>query len=461
MRKIAIHLAAAFVACLSLLPASQASADLIATNKDTRLMYLVPLRNGLSAVTLVWDISQPDQRRITQLKAALSSTAFGGTQTRSAPEIYDYLRLKGISQTVATNGNKLLLTVTAPNEVFPETLVHLENTLLEPNYTKAWYARELEGLRLNLSSKTRRPNDILNEVAFFLDFPTASQDLGAYQNEIRFGRPEQVILRSGDAEVERRAHKLVKNLPSAPVTLGTTFERWASILGGEDQTAFALPKGIIHFTDPNASETLILLVKAAKFKNAEAVVGANLLVDYVGANQGSEMFRILRQDMRAAYAPRSDYIPMGKNRAIISVSATVAADRWPEIYEKMRDIYTSTRTGNVKSSELTIQHHRVAQDFGNYFFNRPVWGVRQLLFEFPNGASDEISLPVFTALEEASVDAVIEKADTFLPSIDEFLLVLVGGGPAPSAAQKSEGYCALPPNTPLSHCLRALSTVQN
>ncbi|MBE1291663.1 MAG: hypothetical protein GJ677_04150 [Rhodobacteraceae bacterium] len=245
------------------------------------------------------------------------------------------------------------------------------------------------------------------------------------------------------------------------MTLGTTFERWTSFFGGEDQTTFSLPKGIIHFTDPNASETLILLVKAAKFENAEAVVGANLLVDYIGANQGSEMFRILRQDMRAAYAPRSDYVPMGKNRAIISVSATVAANRWPEIYQKMRDIYTSTRTGNVNSGELSTQHNRIVQDFGNYFFNRPVWGVRQLLFEYPNGASDEISLPVFTALEQASVDAVIEKADTFLPAIDEFLLVLVGGGPKPSATQKSEGYCALPPNTPLSHCLRALSTAQN
>jgi hypothetical protein len=49
MRKIAKQLAAAFVGCLSLFPASQASADLIATNKDTRLVYLVPLRNGLSA----------------------------------------------------------------------------------------------------------------------------------------------------------------------------------------------------------------------------------------------------------------------------------------------------------------------------------------------------------------------------------------------------------------------------
>ncbi len=461
MRQIKAKLAAAWLTFFIILLATTARADLIATSQDTKVAYLVPLRNGLSAITLVWDMGQPNQARVAHLKAALSSTAFGGTSSRSASAVYNYLRLKGISQTTTTNGNKLLLTVTAPNEVFAETLVHLENTLLEPAFTEAWYARELESTRLSLSSKTRRPGDVLNEIAYFLDYAPAASDSNQVFKKTRLGRPEQVILRSGDKEVERRAHRLVKKLPGAPAKIGLPFARWAKALGGGNTPSFSLPKGIIHLPDPSASETLILLVKATELKNAEAVVGANLLVDYLGANQGSEMFRILRQDMRAAYAPRSDFFTMDKNQAILALSATVAASNWPAILDTMQDIYSNTRAGMVKASELKLQHQRASQDFGSHFFNRPVWAVRQLLYEFPNGTRDSISLPVFAALETASVDTVIAKAATYLPPIDEFLLILVGGGPAPTEAQKFEGYCSLPLNTPLSHCLQSLSEEQN
>ncbi|MVO17097.1 hypothetical protein [Parasedimentitalea huanghaiensis] len=180
MRALRYLFVSALLLSLYLLPAQQASADqtrkdqaraeLVASTGKTDFAYLAPLRNGLSAITLVWSIDRPTQDRIAKLTANLSSIISGGTSSRSPYEISTFLRLKGIRQDISTNGSNLLLTVSAPEEVFPETLVHLENLLLKPEFSKGWYARELQEINLENSSKTRRPSDVLNEVSYLLAF---------------------------------------------------------------------------------------------------------------------------------------------------------------------------------------------------------------------------------------------------------------------------------------------------
>ncbi len=452
----------ALLVVLCSLSAQQVRAEVVATSDDTRIIYLSPLRNGLSALTLVWPIDRPTKDRVTALMAGLSSVVSGGTSSRSSYEISTFLKSKGIKQNISTSGRNLLLTVSAPNEVFPETLIHLENLLLEPEYSKGWYARALQELNLKKSSKTRRPSDVLNEIASFLEYEPDDLATAGSDQVFRFGRPSQAILRSGDKEVERRVGRLLKKLPKAKEKWELPFAKWAEALTGVDEQSFALPAGTIHFADPNSTEMLILLVKAEEFEDEGKQLGANLLVDYIGANQGSEMFRVIRQEMRAAYDPRSDFIVMSKNKAIISLSATVEANKWPEVYDQIEVIYENSRAGKIERTGLEIQYDLLNRKYGDrFFFTDPVWSVLRYLDEHTTGVNGTITIPLFEAFDTVNFAEIIATSDTHLPPLEDFLLILIGGGPAPTEALKSKGYCSLSKNAPLSFCLDALSNVQN
>lgn len=443
------------------LSAQQVRAELVATADDTALTYLAPLRNGISTLTLVWPIVRPTKDRVAAFRASLSSVVSGGTASRSSYQIAEYKSLKGIQHIISTRGRNILLTVAAPHEVFPETLVHLENLLLEPKYSVGWYERELQSGSLQNSSKTRRPTDVLNEIAYFIQYGPGDASAKENNGKIRFGRPTQVILRSGDEEVERRVNQLLKKLPSAKAKWELPFAKWTEALIGVSEQSFALPAGTIHYADPDSSEMLILFVKAEDFEDASAQIGANLLVDYIGANQGSEMFRIIREEMRAAYDPRSNFNAINKNKVIISLSASVAAPKWPEVYNTVRDIYESVRGGNVEQEGLETLLGQMHRRYYDLFFSDTVWGVHQYLYEYPAGVVGDISFPLFDALDTVSPAELIANSEGYLPPLEEFLLVLIGGGVAPTEAIESRSYCALPKNTPLSLCLDVLSNAQN
>jgi peptidase M16-like protein len=449
----------ALLVVLCLLSAQQVRAELVTTTGDTKFASLIPLRNGISAITLVWPIDPLTKDRANALIAGLSSVVSGGTSSRSAYEIDAFLNIKGIEQNVSTNGRNLLLTVSAPDEVFPETLTHLENLLLEPEYSRGWYARELQKIRLKNSSNTGRPSDVLNEVAYTLMYEPNDETVDGSDGEFRFGRPSQAILRSGDQKNKSLAIRLVNELPKAKWEF--RIAKWATALTGVEERSFDLPVGTIHFADLDSTEMLILFVKAEEFKDEGDQVGANLLMDYIGDNSGSEMFRIIRQEMRAAYDPRSDFVVMNKNRSIISLRATVEAEKWPEVHGTMREIYENTRAGKIDRAGLEIQQDRLKRSYSSLLFSNPVWGAQHYLNEYPAGADGTISLPIFEALETVSLDKVVANSEAHLPPLEDFLLILIGGGIAPTEALKSNGYCALPKNTPLNYCLDVLSNTLN
>jgi hypothetical protein len=299
-------------ACLVLLlflSGYPAKAELIASDKDTHLVVLTPLRNGLSALTLVWPIEPGTQARAYTLSAALASVVSGGTSVRSSHEVQIYRSSKGIETDISAHGPNLMLTISAPSEVFPETIIQLENLLLQPEYSQGWFAREREKFNGAIATKTARPSHVLNETLMFMDYPTDQTGAGEGDPLYRFGHPSQAILRSGDKEVERRVSRLLGKLPKARRALGAAFSNLTALLTAPTQKAFELPTGTIHFEDPHSTEMLIFLVKAKEFADEREQIGANLLLDYIGANQGSEMFRIIRQELRAAYSPRSEFTP--------------------------------------------------------------------------------------------------------------------------------------------------------
>ncbi|WP_294228565.1 hypothetical protein [uncultured Shimia sp.] len=461
MRSLIRQVTAGFLLALSLVSTPQARAELIAANDDTRSFYLLPLRNGLSALTLVWPMQQVTEERAHAMSAGLLSVITGGTSSRSPHEIHEYLELKGIEQVVTSTRRHLLLTVSAPNEVFPETLVHLENLLLESTYSNDWYQRDLQAVRIEHSTLTRDPGSVLGEIDGFLNYNPSDASSPPSDQTFRFGRPSHAILRSGDEEVEQRVAKLLAKLPRHKVNVRVTMPKWLEIMLGRNRFPFELPTGTIHFQDPSSSEMLILLAKAQMFEDEPQMVGANLLVDYIGANQDSEMFRLLRQEMRASYDPRSHFVTFDKNKAVILFSTTVEADTWPEIYTTLQSIYQTVRTGNVAQARLEMQRKIKLRRFSDNFFHTPDWGADQLLYEYPNGSDGDIFLPIVDAMETASAPDIIASAETFLPPLENYLLILIGGGDAPSPALKSNGYCALPANTPLKHCLEKLSNMGN
>ncbi|EEE36206.1 hypothetical protein RKLH11_39 [Rhodobacteraceae bacterium KLH11] len=395
------------------------------------------------------------------LKAGISSIVSGGTSSRSSYEINSFLNLKGVEQQVDVTGQNLILTVSGPNEVFPETLVHLRNLLLKPEYSSDWYARELERLSQTHSTITRRPSDVLTEVADYLDHEPGDAANGVNDGDIRFGRPIQAILRSEDQVVKGRTDRLIKNLPTAATKWELPIAKWVAALTGGGKNTFTLPKGIVHFADPDSTEMLILFVSAEEFRNVNDQLGANLLTDYIGANQGSEMFRIVRQTMRAAYDPRSDFVVMGEKKAMISLSATVEAREWPEVYDKIKDIYQGVRSGDVEQESLEFQLDSLDRAYHYNFYNDPVWAVRQYIHAHPKGVTGDISIPLFGAFGTLSAEEVIKDSEELLPPFEDFLIILIGGGRAPSDILQSNGYCALPKSTPLRFCLDVLSNAEN
>ncbi len=415
------------------------------------------LRNGLSALTFVWSLDQPTNSQALALKAGLSSTISGGTENRSAYSVADFLWLKGIEYRVASTAQHLMLTITAPDENILTALDYFEVLFHDASYSKDWYARELQQLGLRISSKTGRPEDVLNEIAYYLDYLPGGETQSAQDHRYRFGRPDQVIIRSDVSGIERRATRLIDTLPAAKRQTLSSVWKWITSYFEMDDQPYSLPTGTIHFHDTDATEMLVLLIKAKTFQDTAQLLGANLLVDYIGANQGSEMFQIIRQDMRAAYDPRSDFIIMGKNKAIMTLSATTKATNWPDVYQRIKDIYIATRAGNAEMAGLNLQHSTMDRGYAFDFFMDSEFGALHYLHEHPTGTDGTFNLSFFTALENVSPVKVKLNAHAFLPPWNDFLLILIGGGEPPNAELKSKGYCVLPKNTPLSYCLDSLT----
>lgn len=413
------------------------------------------MRNGLTSLTLAWKIENPTEARVAALKAGLLSVAAGGTSSRTAFEIEQFLGEKGIFQTVAQTDQFILLTISAPSEVFPETVVHLENLLLEPTYSSDWYDRARERERRFPSSQRRRPAEVLAEVATLMTFPT--QEVGRQpetEGRLLFGRPHHAIVRTEDEEIERRIGRLLSKLPTAAWEL--PFAQWAKLLT-ERKEIEALPKGVIHLADPDASEMMILFVHYGELATPKAHIGAQALMDYIGANQGSEMFRIIRQEMRAAYDPRSNFVVPAQNHGLLSFSATVKDSNWQQVFARMQEIYTSTRAGAINIAGLETQVQQLQRQYFNKFFFEPGWAAKEYLKEYPEGSSGQISIELFSAVDAAEAGEIARNAPSYLPPLDEFLIILMGGGAAPVGSIVSNGYCKLPKNSFLSLCISELS----
>ena len=457
MRVYRPHLWAALCACLLTVLPGSLRAELIAYSGETQVAEIRPLEDGRAAVSFVWRVGPADKERFNALAAGLRSVVKGGTASRSPQQIARFVQLKGVRTTIAITRQNLTLTLAASAEVFPETLVHLENLLLMPRYSEAWYARSVEERRFDPATRTGRSEHVMFEISDYLRHPPAAAQAAPGEGGVTFGRPHQVILRSEDEVVRQRTVDLIRKLPAPS---GSVFGRLGTWLADKAAGAgpdMRLPRGVIHVADPDSSEMLIMLVAARDFGSSKSLLGAYILTDYIGGSQGSEMFRIIRQEMRAAYDPRSDFAMIGPTQAVIGFSATVEASAWPEIYATITDMYQRVRQGGATPEGLELQKQRLDSRFYRKFFFDPVWGMTQYLWEYPTGQAGEIRFPLFEAFATVTPQTMRREAETLLPPLDDFLLVLIGGGPAPSEDFTAQGYCQLSKGAPLQACLADLS----
>lgn len=432
-------------ACLFFNP-QLAHAELIAEEKISSLVYINPLNNGLSATTLVWRMPQISQNAALALRSGMTAVLEASTPDLSAFEANTFRRVNGINLNISFEQSALLLTVSAPSDNFPKAIDHLETLLSGSEFNTDWYRRAVARRKPIVVSKNPRPEGIIAVLSNLVLLSQEGSERNLEDLEFSFGMPRHVIARSKLDEHKELVRKFVNRLPRAKSPSAEP----------KGKPAFTLPKGVIHFSDPSSSEMLIMLVKAQEFVNEDDQIATNLLFDYLGAHQGSEMFRIIRQELRAAYSPRSLFTIVGKNKAILSLNATVAADEWPAIHQQIRKIYLDLQSGTASSKALDTVHTRLFRKYDDQFLTDAVWGAQNYLREYPDGTSGEFHLPLFQALTKAKPVEIAQNPSQHLPNLDDFLVILIGGGSAPTEALKGQGYCSLEANEPIRTCLEKL-----
>nr|WP_325248728.1 insulinase family protein [Amylibacter sp.] len=429
-----------------------ARAELIATDQDPKVAQLNPLRNGLSAITFVWGISDFAMNRIVALNAGLSTAISGGTPDMTPFEAETYREVNGISLGISTQNNDLMLTLSAPHAVFPTALTHLNALLRNPDFSRQWYKRQSLNLAPVKVTKNRRPSHVINVLSDYVRFPVASDGVDSTAASFTFGMPRQVIIRTTERDTAPLIQSAVDHLPLRDVPLPVT---------NKPDRPIDLPKGIIFAPDPDAHETLILAVHHSLFDDADHQIAANLLLDYMGAYQGSEMFRIIRQEMRAAYDPSTAFEQTARDQALMSLSATVSANDWPQILKTMQDIYTRTRDGDVGEQGFTNNQRRLLRGYEYQFATNPAWSASQFLSQYPDGTTGEIKIPLFNALVKSTLETATQQAADSLPPFSDYLILLIGGSVPPEETQKQRGYCELSLTQPLRHCLEQLQAEQD
>lgn len=432
------------VALLFLATPGLAEEELLASKDAPEYASLRPLTNGLSAVSLMWPLNSIAENRVKATYAGLATIISGATQDMTAFEAETFREIKNITFDVTALQAHIMLTMTAPSDYFIASINHLDELFKNPKFSHDWYARHILQQHPGLVTKTRRPENIMSLLNTFVFFPKKDDGLDTSKRSFRFGMPSHIVLRS-KTNVKPEIDTFLQSLPMqdsyAPVPTPIIND---------------LPKGVIFAPDPGSKETLIYLIKTKTFDNYGDFVSANLLMDYMGAYQGSEMFRVIRQELRAAYNPTSNFEQIGKNRAILGMSATVLSREWPNILTAIEGIYKNIQRGMATDQGLNNNKRRLLGSFDYHLNTNPLWGASQYMNEYTDGAMGLINFPLLRAVANASLERVRREAKDHLPPFSEYLIILIGGTNPPVQAMRTLGYCEQPLSEPLHYCLTKL-----
>jgi hypothetical protein len=429
------------IALVCLASPTLAQEELFASKTTPQYASLRTLTNGLSAVSLMWPLNSLAENRIEAAHAGLATIISGATETMTAFEAETFREINGINIGVTLLPQHIMLTMTAPEDGFKQSISHLGELLTSPNFSRDWYARQSVQQQPLLATKTRRPDNVMGVLADFILFPEEDDGTDTSNATYRFGMPSHVVLRT-EADIQNDLTKILRSLPLQKEDVN--FPK---------AVVTNLPKGVIFAPDPDSRETLMFIVKSETFEDSDDFVGANLLIDYMGAYQGSEMFRIIRQELRAAYNPASTFEQLGKNRAMMALSATVLSDEWPVILREIEDIYNRARSGEVTDQGMNNNKRRMLGTLDYRFNINPRWGASQYMDEYVGGTAGQISFPLFRAMVDADIAKTRSNAADHLPPFDDYLIILIGGTNPPPKELRDKGYCLQKLSEPLRYCL--------
>ena len=411
------------------------------------------LNNNIAAASLVWTLNTQTKEQSRKLQAFLAAKISGPIGNKSVREIIDFRIINDINFSIEATPKHLILTVQSPKENFKIAAQHANEILQNNVINNIWLKRKNHSYRNISSTQLRTPELVESELINYVLYTGTVKALEKDMINLEISRrPNQIILNAKDFDFEEVPNILLKGLTN-----------YDAILNNEPvKPFFDLPNGIIHLADEKSSETLIFAGTVQKFKTLSHQAEANTLFKYMGYGAGSEMFRIIRQEKRASYDPRSHFTQISDQLALTGLSATVASEKWSEIYNLIFDIYNNTRLGLNTEKGMKNSYNTMINELISNLRRKPNWLVKRYLELHPNKPPDTfINLKLIDASFELSLPEINIMAKEILPEPSKLISIIIGGKINSKIKDNNKFYCQLPKNQPIEFCLKKLSVAQD
>ena len=119
---------------------------------------------------------------------------------------------------------------------------------------------------------------------------------------------------------------------------------------------------------------------------------------------------------------------MYKRQALTGLSATVASEKWSEIYDLIFDIYNNTRLGLNTEKGMKNSYNTMINELISNLRRKPNWLVKRYLELHPNKPPDTfINLKLIDASFELSLPEINIMAKEILPEPSKLISIIIGG----------------------------------
>ena len=438
---------------LSLSNGLHAQTEKATPDPDIHVTVLTALEEGQASISLVWNTTVVNPLIERQLQSILLTQLNSDSKSATARQSQDFRTINAVDYMVSSTPNHLILTMQSDQETFHDAIDHLagklSNRLVDPN----WYKRILTNYKQVNSSKVRRPENVeieLMEYILYNDSKNTLTDIELIREALRL--PNQIIFNAQDFDFTS------EDEGADEIIFDALFFRESQLASLPAPTQRTLPTGTIYVSDPEATETLIFLANSQDFETDTDQAMADTLYKYMGYGPGSEMFRIVRQEKRASYDPRSHFTQLENKSVISGLSATVPSESWFEIYKVIAQIYENTRNGDNTLQGLENSKNSMLNGLITNLRRDPNWLVERYLELYPNEPPQgAIKLGILGASFDVKTQDLNENSKRVLKPLDQMLTIIYGGATPPPEELRQNGFCQLEINQPLADCLNQLS----
>lgn len=423
----------------------------VATAEDdaTYISTFSTLTRGMASASMVWELHADTYAQSIALQAFLSAKINSPTDDITTRDSIDFRTINNVDFSVSATPTQLIFTVQSPQETFNAAIEHVAALFSSAGVDPNWLKRQTYAFRPFSATRLRTPEMLEAELIRYANFTGNTPALtGDALNSEILRSPNQIILNAQEYEFGETADILMNSFDPYEATLNDT----------PPAPVRALPTGTIHLRDPDSTETLVFMGQVRDFETLTQQAQTDTLFNYMGYGPGSEMFRIVRQERRASYDPRSHFAQIGEKRAFTGLSATVPSPIWPEIYDLIAKIYDDTRAGQNTDQGLENSRNAMLNGLIGDLRREPDWLVKRYLELYPSAPPDgQIILGILDASFQMETSDLNAQAADILPAPENMITIIIGGEITPSAKLQENGFCALEIGQPLAKCLDQLA----